>query len=566
MLATRGMIRACRPACNLLIGLIACTATSLSAAPLHVTGIAALYHDGQTFITWKEVPPTTAESIRYALYQANQPITNQNIHSAHLLQWDIPSDAASVFGPNVWSRVPRAVIATGQSPLPNSVGLAVVTATEARRSYYAIVATDRSDHPLSEVVPGESATVQPTTEAPAPIQPIKVASDEDQDRGTSPRPLVLWLHGHGGRESERGDAYLYMGTDEMGYRDGIPGVFTVQQRGSPENGRWFEIRPRDLIRNPDGDRPLSTYWFGYEAEPQWSDRPARFAYPFTEQRLLWMLAWVSGHYPVDSERVYGFGESMGGWGMMTFALRHPEVFSAIYPMMPRMRQTMLASTVRRQPTVEKRSAARALLPDGRTNYFDRMDMVKFVAEHSGDLPFIGWSIGRHDGFATWREQVDMVHALEATHRGFAFAWNDGGHGAGTKPMQEVLRFYPMSRFALNLSYPAFSRSSLDSDPGDGDLQDGDKDGGINLGFAWSSVVDQADRWVVSISNALNHASMTVDITPRRAQQFRLVPGDTVRWTTSTGASGSATADRSGLVTVQRIVIQQDRPTQVILTK
>jgi hypothetical protein len=560
------VIRSSRILAALLVGLFAAAGATRSAAAPRVTGIAAVSRNGQTFITWNDASPADPTA-RYALYQSAQPITEQTIGAAHLLQWDILPDSASIFGPNVVTRVPRAVLAPDQPPLPDGTGLAVVTIPAARQSYYAILPADPSGHPLSEPVPGQSATVQPLSETPAPIQAIEAAREPHPPKSdTAPQPLVLWLHGHGGRESERGNAYLYMGTPDMGYRDGIPGVFTVQQRDDAADGHWLEIRPRDLIRNPDGGRPITTNWFGYEAVPQWSPNRTPFAYPFTEQRLLWIISWVRGHYPIDPERIYCFGESMGGWGAMTFALRHPEIFSAIYPMMPRMRQTALANAVRTQSTTQHRRIAGALLPDGHTRFLDRMDMVKFVTGYAGELPFIGWSIGRHDGFATWREQVDMVHALEATHRGFAFAWNDGGHGTGTRPMQEILRYYPMSRFRLDRSYPAFSHSSLDSNPGNGDVQDGDKEGGINLGFAWSGVIDQSDRWEISISNALNHSDMTVDITPRRTQRFRLSPGETVHWTSSDGASGSTTADDYGLATIPRVVIQPQLPTKVILTR
>ena len=49
-----------------------------------------------------------------------------------------------------------------------------------------------------------------------------------------------------------------------------------------------------------------------------------------------------------------------------------------------------------------------LMDDGKTDYFVRMDMVKFASEHAADLPFFGWCCGRRDGYANWREQVDMV--------------------------------------------------------------------------------------------------------------------------------------------------------------
>ena len=59
----------------------------------------------------------------------------------------------------------------------------------------------------------------------------------------------------------------------------------------------------------------------------------------------------------------------------------------------------------------------------------------------GDLPFYAWGCGRHDGFATWQEQVDMVKALTAARHGFAFAWNNGDHSSGSQAMANIHKYY-----------------------------------------------------------------------------------------------------------------------------
>ena len=82
------------------------------------------------------------------------------------------------------------------------------------------------------------------------------------------------------------------------------------------------------------------------------------------------------------------------------------------------------------------------MDDGKTDYFVRMDMVRFAQDHSADLPFYGWCCGRRDGFASWQEQIDMVRALTAAKHGFAFAWNNGDHSSGAQPMAQVTKFYP----------------------------------------------------------------------------------------------------------------------------
>ena len=312
------------------------------------------------------------------------------------------------------------------------------------------------------------------------IQPIKVYDSKERSTyvaqtsitGTKGLPLMLRLHGseaQGGGASDWGDYYTYFGSESMGYRDGLPGVFSMEERRYP-SGNVLELKPRDAILHPNGKEPMETYWFGYLSVPQWARHKDSRAYPFTENRLRWLLDWSVTRYGADPDRVYAAGQSMGGWGATTFALRHPEIFAAIYPTLPRTRQRAL-------PGLQDGAFGRAVMPDGKTDYFERMDMVKFVFQTRTDLPFMGWSIGRRDGFATWKEQVEMVKALTASHHGFAFAWNDGDHSEGTKPMDLIYQYYGPEKLARNVSYPAFGNSSIDNNPGNGSPQDGDKVGG-----------------------------------------------------------------------------------------
>lgn len=154
----------------------------------------------------------------------------------------------------------------------------------------------------------------------------------------------------------------------------------------------------------------------------------------------------------------------------------------------------------------------------------------------------------------------MVKALTANHHGFTFAWNDGGHSEGGKPMGIITKYYPASRFARNRSYPAFGNSSINQNMGNGDKKDGDLEGGINLGFDWKELVDEEGKWSITVSNELAKEAMTVDVTPRRCQKFKLKPGVKCKWTTSTGASGASEVDQWGLVTVPKVVIKADMGT------
>lgn len=534
-----------------------------------VRDIRAVHRHGQTFVTWKDVAEGEAGAkFRYSLYRSPQPITADNLKGAELCFHGVFNNSARLFGSafNMKDRLnsakPYSIIETGGKPLPEWSGLAVHTVRKPGKTYYAVLATDDKFSPVSKIVAGKSATTDAIDETVAPIQPIKlydsksrgIYSPQTSITGKKGLPLRIELHasqGQGGGAGEYGDYYLYFANAEMGYRDGLPGVFSVEERRE-KTGNYLLLRGREAIEHPSGTRAMETYWFGYLCVPQHAKHDEPRAYPFTERRQEWISDWVTKHYAADPEHVTVSGGSMGAWGSTTYALRHPERFAAVYPNRPRTRQRGLPSLV----TLPGKGK-QVLLDDGKTDYYTRMDMVKFAEEHSADLPFFGWCCGRRDGFASWQEQIDMVKAMASARHGFAFAWNDGDHYTGSFPMSKVSKYYPPEKFARNVSYPAFSNSSIDQNLGNGDPKDGDLEGGINLGFIWKDIVDEERRWSVRLSNDLAKGPMTVDVTPRRCQQFKVAAGSEVSWSTSAGAKGKATADAAGRVTIPRVELRPD---------
>ncbi len=557
---------------------LALASTSIAAAgELEITGIRAVHRHGQTFITWNDVADGEAGAkFRYSLYRSTHPITADNLKDAELCYHGVLNNSAKLFGHafNHKDRIdpmkPTAILVEGGPPLPMWSGLAVHTVRKAGKAYYAVVATDKKHAPVSGIVPGKSATTAPVVEEVAPIRPIKlhdsksrgIYSAQTSITGQKGLPLRVALHGsqgQGGTAGDYGDYYLYFATPEMGYRDGLPGVFTVVERRE-KTGNYLLLNGRDAIEHPGGTQALETFWFGYSCVPQLAKHTEARAYPFTERRQEWIIDWVVKAYAADPERVTMSGGSMGAWGTTTYGLRHPDRFAALYPNRPRTRQRGLPTIGTPVPKTQK-----VFLDDGITDYFTRMDLVKFASEHPGDLPFYGWCCGRRDGFATWQEQIDMVKAMTASRHGFAFAWNNGDHSSGAEPMARVLKYYPPELFARNRSYPAFSRSSIDQNPGDGDPKTGDLEGGINLGFRWADVVDEETRWTVTLSNTLATADMTVDVTPRRCQSFKPRPGSSWKWKSSLGDSGTVKADAAGLVTVPRVKLAPDKETVLSIT-
>lgn len=551
------------------VGVDAGAACAHGSTRVDVEALHVVHHHGQSFVWWPDRETGEAgASYRYRLYRSSTPLTTDvDLTSAELVSEHFNHSGqrfGTAFRPAQRLDVenPMAIIEAGGAPLPLWSGLAVSTAPANGCAYFALIAVDLEGTPVESIEPGRNATEVPVAELRAAIEPILVeASDErpgpsvPQTRitGTPNLPLIVDLHASnatGGGAGEYGDSYAYFGDRSMGYQDGMPGVFSVQEDRTA-SGNQLRMRNRDTIVHPDGSRGVETHWFGYLAE---TVRLERHAHPFTEARLLHWIDFVIDHYEVDPERVYARGQSMGAWGTMTFAYRRPEIFAAVHPSLPRFRQRSLAALF------VAGSRDDDTLPSGE-NWREHHDAIRFVESHRAEtLPFVAWNIGRQDGFSTWQEQVDMVHALTAARQGFAFAWNNGNHSDGTAPSSIVRGDYPLERFARDLSFPAFTESSLDEDVGTGDPSAGDLQGGINLGFEWDDPEESATSWRVVIGNHRCVAPMTVTITPRRTQRFRPTPGTPIRYTSSRGETGEIVVDGDGLVSVGISIVPGERTT------
>lgn len=252
----------------------------------------------------------SGKEYRYLVRRSTEPITAENFDPAELVGRDIFNNSAARFGyafgeaKRTAADVPMAIIAEGGEPLPRWSGLAVHTATKDARAYYAVVVTDLEGKPVTQPAAGDSATTSPVEEKVAPLSPLKLGDGKDRGRyanltsvtGTKKLPLNVQLHasqGQGGGPNDHGDLYYYFATQEMGYREGLPGYFTVHERRYPE-GNQLHLQSRDAIERPDGKGlgARETYWFGYYCVPQWVDHEEPRAYPFTERRMLWIIDWT----------------------------------------------------------------------------------------------------------------------------------------------------------------------------------------------------------------------------------------------------------------------------------
>lgn len=214
------------------------------------------------------------------------------------------------------------------------------------------------------------------------------------------------------------------------------------------------------------------------------------------------------------------------------------------------------------------------LPDGTTLYNNETDTPMWISQNCGaDIPFVAWSAGREDTTTAgmWNMSVLLANALATCHLGFSFVWSNGIHTTTTANLITTLSGNYAPQLQKNVSYPAFTGFSLDSNYGSGDPEVGDCNSGnsvsgpicyVNYGWKWASPTDTATLWSVTFSNSQVTSgpcpttkcapTATVSVTPRNTQSFNSAAGSTVYWKTTGGQSGSVTANTYGLATVSGV--------------
>ncbi len=555
----------------------------------------ALHRDGQTFLIWKEeerLLPAAATRIRdylvarestrsrYRVYRATTPITPSGLRVAELVA---EMEPLSAFNPGLygmyWDRaeadrtLPTFVVAEGSPPLAPDDGLHVVTTNSPGTRWYAVVRTVAGEPRL------ESLQVSPPlAEAPgvgAPVLQSKAPGELVLGQGVihhyvrwvappetnQPSLATNWVVGV--PASPRWPAPLQIGLHEWG---------ATAWSGY---GWWYGWQEGTMLLATT-DLP-QTWWYGHhEAYGRRPPRAEDVVHNYTERRILSMLAWVKTRWRIDAERIFLAGSSMGGSGATAMAVRHGGLFAfgiawaGLYDFGRSPRFTEGLAELLGPPALGLRTE------DGELAW-NRVNLPRLLRQDAAaDTAFLTFANGKNDGAIGWPQAVDFVRALQETRRPFIFRWGQGGHGErALVPTADGGSDHPSPILDIrrDRSLPAFTRGSLDDDPGSGDPADGAPEGQINAYLRWETdtVVDRADRWEATLYlvPGAPRESCTADVTARRVRAFAPPPGATVAWRNLArgGAilqTGTATVDAGKLVTVSAVRISK-APSRLILS-
>ena len=526
--------------------------TAARAAGPPLDGLGAECRSGQVFITWNE--GEADPKARYVVRSSPEPITAANVSSCKALARLAPGSA------NDWwlnpvtygaplekdpktGRLPEVptngfIIRAGGKPLHPASGLFVHTATadDGERRYYAVTFAAADGKEQLDVSPGINALRGPVSVKAAAPAPIWLGARKDLPRPGAGKglPLHLALHAKRGRG---GMDYLAFGDASLGWREGLPFKFGVRVTPDavvvvPTDRTWIDrLFPEGTDECQRLTPALHSFWYGYNSHiNNAAEMDTGVATNYTERRLLYILRWVQDYYRTDPNRTYCTGSSMGGCGAIVFALHHPEIFAGIRAFVPIVEYHKADNRGDSETRVVKECGPLDRPCSEGMPVWQRLSGTWFVKNAKEDLPFLVISNGRQDKSIPWNKVPDFYRAMNDRRQAFIAAWDNGAHSTAGKEMPEDVKRWgdlkAFHRLALNRSYLAFSNSSANENPGNGDPADGDVVGYMNRWLAFDEPVDTRDRYEVVIrwEGPADKLPVTVDVTPRRRQNFRPQPG------------------------------------------
>ncbi len=561
-----------------------------SSGPQTITSLAALHQNGQTFLTWDEVGDSSAT---YRIYRSASAFTSTAQFNATNLIGTASADSSFDTRLSALRSTTYYYRITAAGPdLTGSQGVFVFTPVADGAPYYAVTAVVGGVEQLA-LSTGQNTTsaVNETVAMPEPIFQRSVT--------VSSRTVEVYVHWAGATATASYPA--------MGNQNSVPHHFGLVRRGAAAL-HSLVVRPHarqgSFLSTVTGTNSAdewvltlddwmqnsieNTFWYGYHETfdlaaggPQATSGTVQ---DYTTRRAKWEIEWALRTLPLDLNRIYLTGHSMGGIGSTFLGILLRDRIAAIWTTSAKYDFSFLtdpnSANIWNSGSNERATtgdvmwgtvAANLLCSEGIPVY-DRLN-AGYLAQafKAENLPvFISFN-GKNDVVVGWAEKIGFYQTLATSRQGGMFFWDSGVHnrtGGEFVPEQDI---NVLNRYQLDQSYPAFTNSSANGNPGNGTATNGDAYGTINGNLDWDtgSIVDTASQWqirllTVALSNTAPvnglldaPATATADITPRRLQAFPHTPGKAARYEVRDASDtllkqGLVVADADGLFTIPAV--------------
>lgn len=543
-----------------------------------VNGLTAYHYSGQTFLSWDSAGPAV---VQYTVYRARKPLrTALALRQAEQQYIVSPGSAINRRLSDILKR-PVTYRFPGHEGTLNALReCLVVTSTGNGKWYYAVTAGGaRGEYRQLRVgantlIPG----VREHVAMPDAVHQGRFSWQQRQMDVFAHWGTDIDLPGVPAMSNRSSHAFLFA-LRKNGVARGHPLIVRLHGRGDHFlNSVYGAGTPRDYILALDDDLPGTvspTFWFGYDrgidilGRAPLSDAPGRGVVDYTMRRLRWTVDWARRKLPIDINRVYLVGASMGGsataFSLFTFGDRIAAAMSVV----PRLQypngddSPQGAASERLFRALWGDAGRRPRMSDGRPVY-DVLDFARRLQWNDLRLfPPLRVISGKQDSVVGWQQVLRSMRVADSLAAGIGYFWDERGHASnGDFPWVPQQHLITLWRYRTNRSFPVFSRVSRNDDP----LTT--VPGGLNVAVDWFEPVrDETDTWSVGIRRAalemrdslfIIDGVLTADITPRRLQRFRITGGRMYRWSVSISggeiASGSIRAQQHGQLTVPTVPI------------
>ena len=288
------------------------------------------------------------------------------------------------------------------------------------------------------------------------------------------------------------------------------------------------------------------WWGGINAHGEGDPGRAGTDLQPVEKRVLDTVRWVLDRYPIDADRVYAVGNSMGGSGALGVCLNHGDLFAAIKVNVP---------------AGVRHAADRCCLDTPAPAGFSLPDppvVIDYSAQNDE------WSDGHE---VLYRGMAEKKYALI----GF---WGPFGHANDNAVMEaknDLIHALPLESIVRNQPYPVFTAASTDDPLPWPDRRDSQAAGQVNGFFRWENRLDlpgafemrlfllTPDRWQTRVTLP---AASTADVTLRRLRYFRPAPGETVSYRFG-DRQGTVQVGPDGLMTLPRLTVPAKGETLIL---
>ena len=307
----------------------------------------------------------------------------------------------------------------------------------------------------------------------------------------------------------------------------------------------FGLYP-DCWRNKENGQN-DWFWGGKPANEDDRDERSTTELMPVEKRVIDTVMWVFDNYPIDRERVYAVGNSMGGTGSLGVAVPRGDIFAAVKANVPAGVNHVLS-----------RLGYEGDAPEG----FKAPDLPVIV-DYSSQTD--QWSRGHE---RLYRQVKDHKYAI----MGF---WGPYGHENDNERIaryNDIVHSFDIGSVKLHEAYPAFTDATTDDViPWPETLNHSEESGQVNAFFRWKVLRDEADTFEIELrllaqdefdSRLTFPTESTADVTLRRLQKFSLSEGDEVSFTFGDVSGKTVTADA---LTIPRLTVTTE-PKVLKITK